>query len=100
MALHKKSERDGTVWLNSQRSEGPLFSSHAREGVDYERQIPRAPKVRRLLVLTAGPSDLLHLNKKGFHALTGVAIYPPPFGPAVSGNETVSVSKPSCARPN
>jgi len=48
------------VWLNSERSEGPLFSSHAREGVDDERQIPRAPKVRRLLAFTAGPSDLLH----------------------------------------
>jgi len=36
----------------------------------------------------------LALKREGFHALTGVAIYPRPFGPAVSGNETVAVSNP------
>jgi hypothetical protein len=39
-----------------------VVNSHARKGVDSEGESSRAPKVRHLLLLTVGPSDLLHLH--------------------------------------
>jgi len=46
------------------RSEGPLVNSHAREGMDSEREISRAPKVRHLLVSTVGPSGLIAITNR------------------------------------
>ncbi len=69
------------------RPTGPVFNSHAREGVGQIR--PDFLEARRAgtssngldIIVYAAPSALIGLAGIALHALTGMAIEYQPFGP-------------------